>query len=43
MNWAIAVVRTGVTENMNQADMKRKQWVQIMEEELARVGQRVHA
>lgn len=43
MNWAIAVVRTGVAENLNQADMKRKQWVQIMEEDLARVGQRVHA
>ena len=43
MNWAIAVVRTGVTENLNQADMKRKHWAQIMEEELARVGQGVHA
>lgn len=42
MNQAIAVVKTGVTENSVQEDMKRKQWIQVMGEELVRVGQRVH-
>lgn len=41
-NQATAVVKIGVTENFVQEDMKRKQWIQIMGEELARVGQRVH-
>lgn len=42
MNQAIAVVKTGVTENSVQEDMERKQWIQVMGEELVRVGQRVH-
>lgn len=42
MNQAIAVVKTGVTENLVQEDVKRKQWIQVMGEELVRVGQRVH-
>lgn len=38
LNQAVGRVKIGVTENPDQVGMERKQWIQVMEKELARGG-----